>query len=541
MHRNLLAALVLTGAVALLPGCGGSGTGAADPAGIPELGTTDLPDAVVADDITSRDAATTDDPGAGADIPPSPPLTYPVVDTAQVACYDASAWIACPVAGEAFFGQDAQFAGPQPDYTTSSDGLTVQDNVTGLTWQQGYESFKNWADAKAVCVDLNSASLGGYTDWRLPTIKELYSLWNAGTGWPYLDANTLAYDPQSSPHMIIWSSTRYLGLLESTEDPATGAEMAFGVNFSTGHIKAYAIDVGPTHFARCVRGAAYGVNDLVENGDGTITDRATGLMWAQADSGAGMDWEHALAYIQTQNAANALGHGDWRLPSAKELQSLVDYTRSPGATDAARVGPAIDPMFTCTPTTNEAGDADYPYYWTSTSAIAQANEAYVFAWYVAFGRAVGADGKDLHGAGAVRFDAKVPGQSGGESRYYNYVRLVRGGDATPVVPEGPPESVPESADVPGVDADSGPGTDLPPPRDATGDVLPGPTPCGVQSDCAAAGACPPDATKGCTCTAGPQGTDLFCIPACSVDADCPKLPDRTLVCGTEGVCVPKQE
>ena len=131
---------------------------------------------------------------------------------------------------------------------------------------------------------------------------------------------------------------------------------------------------GPRHLVRCVRGESYGVNDFVDNGDGTITDQATGLMWAQADSGSGMDWEHALAYAQTQNAANYLGHSDWRLPNTKELQSLVDYTRSPGATDPANVGPAIDPLFSCTAITNEAGDADYPWYWTSTSANAQANE-----------------------------------------------------------------------------------------------------------------------------------------------------------------------
>ena len=94
-------------------------------------------------------------------------------------------------------------------------------------------------------------------------------------------------------------------------------------------------------------------------------------MWAQADSGSGMDWEHALAYAQTQNAASYLGHDDWRLPNTKELQSLVDYTRSPGATDAAQVGPAIDPLFSCTAITNEAGDADYPWYWTSTSNLPQ--------------------------------------------------------------------------------------------------------------------------------------------------------------------------
>ena len=362
---------------------------------------------------------------AGADGGSGAEARFPLVDTGQTSCYDNSTELACPAAGEAFFGQDAQSAGAQPSYTQSGDGLTVHDNMTALTWEQRYEAGQQyWTDAQNNCAALNTPKYGGFADWRLPTIKELYSLWRGSTGWPYLDTNYFAH-PAVDSHSIFWSSTLYSGLLKSTNDPATGAEMAFGVNFDTGHIKAYAIAAGPRHLTRCVRGAAYGINDFHSNGDGTLSDRTTGLMWPVADSAAGMDWQHALAFAQTQNAANYLGHADWRLPSTKELQSLVDYTRSPGATDAAKVGPAVNPMFSCTPITNEAGDADYPWYWTSTSAKARANDAYVAAWYVAFGRAVGSDGKDLHGAGAVRFDAKAIGAPGGESRYVNYVRLVR--------------------------------------------------------------------------------------------------------------------
>lgn len=89
-----------------------------------------------------------------------------------------------------------------------------------------------------------------------------------------------------------------------------------------------------------------------------------------------MDWEHALAYAQTQNSANYLGHNDSRVPNAKELQSLVDYTRSPYATNAANVGPAINALFSCTCILNDGGKADYPYYWTSTSAMSLANGSY---------------------------------------------------------------------------------------------------------------------------------------------------------------------
>ncbi|MDP8268099.1 MAG: hypothetical protein P9L97_05165, partial [Candidatus Tenebribacter davisii] len=100
---------------------------------------------------------------------------------------------------------------------------------------------------------------------------------------------------------------------------------------------------------------------------------------------------------------------------------------APGASDPALDRAAIDPLFTCTQIINEAGDDDYPYYWTSTSALFESGGAYYYAWYVAFGMAVNAEGQDFHGAGAVRFDTKVedgPAGEGGE-RYYNYVRLVR--------------------------------------------------------------------------------------------------------------------
>jgi hypothetical protein len=309
----------------------------------------------------------------------------------------------------------------------------VKDNVTGLTWQASQTGGNvYWTEAETVPTALNQASYGGYSDWRLPTIKELYSLWNGSTGWPYIDTNYFSVPYISEmelSHAIIWSSTKYTGLLRSSIEgsSAVGAEMAFGVNFGTGHIKAYSASIGPKHMVLAVRGPIYGTSSFVDNGNGTINDKATGLMWTQSDSGVGMDWERALAWAQTKNGEKLLGYSDWRLPNTKELQTLVDYTRSAEATAAANVGPAINPLFKATSITNEAGDADYPYFWTNTSAKANPTAAFNSAWYVAFGRAADASGKDLHGAGAIRFDAKVTGKTQGQDaeRVYNYVRLVR--------------------------------------------------------------------------------------------------------------------
>ena len=92
-------------------------------------------------------------------------------------------------------------------------------------------------------------------------------------------------------------------------------------------------------------------------------------MWMQVDSatlqaGPSHDGartgQQALAWAEDLNYA---GHGDWRLPNAKELQSIVDYTRSPDTTGSA----AIDPVFDVTPIKNEGGQPDFPCYWTSTT------------------------------------------------------------------------------------------------------------------------------------------------------------------------------
>jgi hypothetical protein len=361
--------------------------------------------------------------------------SYPIVDTSQSGLWDGSGnSLSTLTAGQDYYGQDAQFSGTQASYTKSSDGLTIKDNITGLTWQQNYDNNPYfWADTQSIVTSMNNENYGGYSDWRAPTIKELYSIWNASSGWPYINTNYFTINYTSEIELsraIFWSSDKYSGLLGNITDNAPGSipgsKLAFGVNFGTGHIKAYSICSGPKHLFRAVRGnLTYGVNLFQDNGNGTISDLATGLMWSQTDSGSGMEWKSALAYAHTKNTANYLGYNDWRLPNAKELQSIVDYTRSPGAIIATNIGPAINPLFSTTSITNAGGKSDYPYFWTNTSAIASANANYTSAWYVAFGRAEDGKGEDLHGAGAVRFDNKLFGTVSGEERVLNYVRLVR--------------------------------------------------------------------------------------------------------------------
>ncbi len=329
-----------------------------------------------------------------------------LVDTGQQTCYDNDSSIADPDPGNPFYGQDAQFEGLDFSFVDNGDG-TVADLNTGLMWQQTPNSASySWQDAQDYCDDL---VLGNQDDWRAPSLTELFSISDFGTGWPYID--TGYFDNVSVPDLKMlqyWSSNFYeVGTTHG------GAPSAFGVNHGTGHIKAYP-DGGDGQpmarkYVRAVRGDAYGVSEFVDHGDGTVTDNTTGLMWLADDSGEGLDWEHALAYAETCTAS---GYDDWRLPNVKELQSIVDYSG---------VYPAIDQ--TCFNITD-----DDAYFWTSTSAyFGPPDPEYYYAWYVAFGYAVGPDGMDTHGAGAVRFDTKVEGGPAGEEpeRVYNYARCVR--------------------------------------------------------------------------------------------------------------------
>jgi len=370
-------------------------------------------------------------------------LTYPIVDTGQEKTYNSASEISPPSAGQAFYGQDAQVHGNQPRYVDNGDE-TVTDLVSGLMWQRGYSGKMTYSEAVA---SASGFTLAGYSDWRLPTIKELYSLIDfsgedvspesTSANNPFIDTATFefAYGDTSAGERIIdsqWAtSTLYTGSSDF-------GQLMFGVNFADGRIKGYPVGttMGPggqekTYFVRYVRGNPdYGVNDFVDNGDGTISDLATGLMWSRDDYGAGMDWEEALAYVQELNEQDYLGYSDWRLPNAKELQSIVDYSRSPDATNSA----AIDPAFNVTAITNEAGEFDWGFYWTGTThASARGGQE---AAYIAFGRGLGyMNGQfvDVHGTGCQRCDPKTGEPSYGWApqgdvvRVDNFVRVVRGG------------------------------------------------------------------------------------------------------------------
>jgi hypothetical protein len=169
--------------------------------------------------------------------------TRALPDTGQTSCYDSSGnSISCSGAG-----QDGSYnpSTTQLSYTDNGNG-TVTDNRTGLMWKKcsepdtttdcsGTPNTYNWTNAISQCENLNYA---GYTDWRLPNMKELFSLLKyQGSSGPYIDTT---YFPNTL-HSYYWTSTTYL------PSPTS----AMGVDFSDGHV--YYIYKTNNFRVRCVR------------------------------------------------------------------------------------------------------------------------------------------------------------------------------------------------------------------------------------------------------------------------------------------------
>jgi len=383
--------------------------------------------------------ATSEDAGAGTPAPTPDAAAWRVPGTAQEGCFSDDARIDCPRAGAPFFGQDGQQPGPRPPFQLDTDG-TVTDPVAGLSWTRALAGPMSWDEARAAATALRT---GGHADWRVPTIKELYTLidfrgWFAPTAAqsrPFIDAGAFEFAYAERGRFFdvqLWSSTAYVAT--TMNDDAT----IFGVNFADGRIKGYPRyrpgsggAVAQRMRVRFVRGPAYGTNDYQDNADGTVTDRGSGLTWQQRDDGQPRRWRDALAYCA---ALRLGGHADWRLPDAKELHSIVDYTRAPAATQSAALAPPLQ------------ASAAESYYWTSTTVLDGPLEVmYTRAAYFAFGRALGwmemppGSGArrllDVHGAGSQRADPKdgdpaaYPqgfGPQGDDVRILNQVRCVRG-------------------------------------------------------------------------------------------------------------------
>jgi len=260
---------------------------------------------------------------------PTPSFAVPLPDTGQTKCYNNTEEITCPQPGEDFYGQDGDYLINPPSYTkldangndlpdSATSWVMVRDNVTGLIWEvktddgsiHDKDNMYNWQDAQDVfIIQVNASDFGGYSDWRLPTVKELTSIANLGRSAPVIDTDFFPNTKGEQGYSNYWSNSPY----------ASNSDETWYVDFS--YLQVYWGHKSIKYYVRCVRGEQT-INSFVDNADGTVTETTTGLMWQQAPASGQYNWKEALSFGDNLILA---GYDDWRLPNQRELQSIADY------------------------------------------------------------------------------------------------------------------------------------------------------------------------------------------------------------------------
>lgn len=141
-------------------------------------------------------------------------------------------------------------------------------------------------------------------------------------------------------------------------------------------------------------------NALINNNDGTVTDRATSLMWQMSGSSSSLDSRSAKEYVKQLNRQRFAGYADWRIPTIEELASLMKRTR--------RNGVYIDPVFDDNQTTCWSAD--------TSEGI---NSIYIGIWIVDFRQAQILKADDFKSAGHTAPVSSL------RKNYMNYVKAVR--------------------------------------------------------------------------------------------------------------------
>jgi hypothetical protein len=250
---------------------------------------------------------------------------------------------------------------PYPQsYSTSEASDLVLDLVTGLEWQRGVDTGPGESggfvpsDAASHCDEL---VLGGHDDFHLPTRLELVSILDPSTSDPAIDTDAFP----DTPAEAYWTSTPVAADPES----AYYANLFFG--YTSSNLNAY------EQFVRCVRNERQPelpTDDRFYVEGGTVRDRMTGLRWERDPIFQGDSFERARTYC---GEVIINGHANFRVPSVKELQTIVDDTR-------------VDVLIDAGAFPNASGET----YWSSTRFAGEptdepdAGSAPVLAWSVRF-------------------------------------------------------------------------------------------------------------------------------------------------------------
>lgn len=135
-----------------------------------------------------------------------------------------------------------------------------------------------------------------------------------------------------------------------------------------GDLPSYTEVAGEDGHANMRKGVTWPNPRFTDNGDGTVTDNLTSLIWLKDANAFGMrTWADALNDCATLNSGehgltDGSNEGDWRLPNVHEMHTLVDYHQ---------YEPAL-------PSGHPFTGVQWADYWSSTTIT----ESTLYAWTV---------------------------------------------------------------------------------------------------------------------------------------------------------------
>lgn len=266
-------------------------------------------------------------------------------------------------------GEDRDHPRNPMSFTHLDEGRIVLDNNTKLMWEReinfritswkppqgewraqdpfypkkvGAPNRRPYHESVQYCKNL---TLGGYSDWRMPTNKEGHTIAHYGAARPTIDQSVFS---DTDPGIPGYGDRGKGGMWSGPVSP-DHPNGAWHLGFIDGHMMG--MPRGGQKTTRCVRAdnnGAYFTPEFIDNGNGTITETVSSLMWIQSVPDQKYEWEEAIQYCEDLEFA---GQSDWKLPSNKETTSMSDYTR---------MKPALDTSF--------FPDTDYKsHYWTRTN------------------------------------------------------------------------------------------------------------------------------------------------------------------------------
>jgi len=284
---------------------------------------------------------------------------------------------------------------PSPRFTTGTSSVT--DSLTGLVWAKNAnllgtsyatrdtddtpnDGLVYWQSALNFVTYLNGIGYDTHSDWRLPNRDELRSLINYGQSGNDTWLNNSSQGFSNVQAYYYWTSTSYA---PSSAGNAWCINMASGATdfFAKATIPMYVLPVrggtgGTIRLAKTgqttalpsagsgddgdlQKGVADPASRFIDNGNGTITDQLTGLIWEKTPSSSTYTWPQAL---NAASASTTGTHGDWRVPNVNELESLLNAGQSNSTSFLATKG--------------FSGLAN-ALYWTSTTDASNTSNAWL--------------------------------------------------------------------------------------------------------------------------------------------------------------------